>query len=241
MKLIRTHDIPIFKVFCSCDRENAEFSLSRYKETDDPINIRFEGERYLSFRTRLRDGIKIFKTFEELKLQPWFGIYIENIDQLLEMYSELYRVCFENNLLTKEDVDYINKLNEPIPEKFYEDTKTTAGDDGQFVFFRSEQGFYFSAELREYDLDKEDDIKEGNGFKYRIYWFNIGWNIEKDRKRKKFIPYIRRFIFRNEPFYIQDYELSLTKDEIVSFLGILNYFTSKFVADSWMSIYGPND
>lgn len=241
MKLIRSHDIPIFKSFCSCDEENVEFSLSRYSGTDNPILIKFSGEKNLSFRTRLRDGIKVFKTFEELKVKPWFGIYIENIDQLLEMYSELYRISFENNLLTKEDVDYINELKEPIPEKFYEHLNTTAGKDGQFVYFRSDEGFYFSAELREYDLEKEDDLSEGNGFKYHIYWFNFGWNIEHDRKRRDFIPYIRRFIFRNETFYMQDYEVSLSKSELVELLNVLNYFTSKFTMDSWMTIYGPND
>lgn len=223
MKEIRVNETPIVRLYCLCDSEYVEFSLPRDREEESLI-IKINGEKNLSFRTRLRDSLTILKNNKKFENNPWFGLMIDRLDPIQELFGELHRSLVENDVLNKDDLDYILDDSIPLPQKFYDDVPTDEGKDGMFVFFKSNDGFTLSIEGREYE-DK----------RMKAYWFQFGW-VQKTKFRQ-----IMDFLFKSRNYYIQDNEFYLNKSEVVELLKVLNYFSSKYLMDEWLSINGTTN
>ena len=217
MTIIKSGWDPLYKILCSACDDSHYLTIERNKDLkhdneQDALYFEFK-EIYPTTlwerKTRVLYRLSHYKSFISGADQTDNGITI-GLDQLGELYGGLYSVAQEHEIISQDDITYINdiSLNKHFVN-FYEDTWVDT------ILYKSSDNFILS----HMGSEKDGEITVGH--------LQLGWTLPKYITWKQLFKKCMAYIFKKSRFYIDDYSGFIKKDEVVELLSIMNWLLSR--------------
>jgi hypothetical protein len=215
---------PVARVLCSCCGDhyvtferNKDFAFKEDEEV--AFYFEFDDEDFWPLKLRIRHVFGLNKKkFEEYKsglAQTNESLFITP-DQLGELYSVLYNQCEVNNILGKEDIDYINSYSLK-PKKLEEDRGWNT-----YLLFKSADGFVISLETFEKEKGSE-----------RLGDISLGWTFPDEMKYSDIKESKMRFLLKRSMYYFQKYDGTFNKNDMVKLLGTLRALSDSLKRENY--------
>jgi len=230
MKTISSYENKICRLECACCAEDhyADFSMptKRYLLEDGVVYIKFKTSLY-SFKDRIRIAHDLSKDWKNLKeCKTSFNGVIVEYSQLSELYSTLLLEYQQNDILKPEDIITLNKIKFMRSSDQYKNDPTR-----RYSLFTSKGGLMIQCDIGRSSKDKKHYVDfENKENKLIIQNIDIGYAIPELLSKWEIFKRQIKFIFSNTIHHriFYEYELSLSKEELVQFMNILLWIMNNY-------------